>query len=85
MTERTPLQKLDDAVHEFIEEVGDEGVPSGWVLTWQASKLTNIPDLIPLAFSSDFTMSAGTSPELAVGLSRITQRRLEVQLAKEPE
>lgn len=82
MSDQTPLQKLDDAVYEFIADLEDEGTPSGWVLIWQTSTLTNSPDLIPLVFSSDFTMSAGTSPELAIGLSRITQRRLEVTLSQ---
>ena len=77
MSDLTPLRKLEDAVHEFVAAIhGDHGALTGWVLSWQESTITDKPDLIPLSFASDFTMGAGTSPELALGLSALTIKRI---------
>jgi hypothetical protein len=77
MEEQTPLEKLDDAVHEFFAALGHEGNISGWVLAHQSSKLNADSMLLPLSFASDFTMGASTSPETAMGLAHLTAARLE--------
>ena len=81
MTDLTPLEKLDDAVHEFyaylIEEEGAQGNISGWVLAYQSSKINPDSTLLPLSFGSEYTMGASTSPETAMGLAHLTAARLE--------
>lgn len=80
MTEPTPIQKLEDAVTEYVAALGDEGYLSSWFLAFQTSTITSNPDLIPLAFSSDFTMGMSTSGETAIGLARVTCARIEQEL-----
>ncbi len=77
MSDLTPLEKLDDAVHEFFEALGDEGNISGWVLAYQSSKLNTDSTFLPLSFASNFTSGASTSPETAMGLAHLTAAKLE--------
>lgn len=80
MSELTPIQKLEDAIHTYLDECEDDGALTAWVLAWQTSRINADPDLIPLSFASNFTMGIATSPETAIGLARITNMRLESRL-----
>lgn len=78
--EITPLEKLDDAVREYLDAIGDEGQLSGWVLATSTTIITAEEGVLPLAFASDFTMGPSTSPEAAVGLARFTAARITDQV-----
>ena len=80
MSELTPLQKLDDAIHEYFAALEQEGTISGWTLAFQSQTLNSNSDLLPLSFASDFTMGPSTSPETAMGLAHLTRARLEQAL-----
>lgn len=77
MSELTPLEKLDDAIHTYFQECEHSGDLTSWTLAWQSSRLSSNPDVLPLSFTSSFTMSASTSPETAMGLAHLTAARLE--------
>lgn len=73
----TPLEHLEDAIQTYFEQCGHDGDLSGWVLAWQSSKITPDSDRLPLSFASNFSFSATTSPETAMGLAHLTAARLE--------
>lgn len=66
---RTPLQRLDDAVHEFSASVGDEGTIAGWALVYQAQMLTDEgPEIDPVQWAAGYSIAPGMSPFAVVGL-----------------
>lgn len=70
MTDQTPLQKLDDAIHDFFTAIGDEGTLNGWVLSYQASLVEdNGPDIDPIAWDAGYSIAPGLSPFAALGLA----------------
>lgn len=85
ITEPTPLQRLDEAVREYVEAAGPEGDLAGWALAFQTQRIVPDENLIPLAFASDFTFGAGTSPEAALGMLEVTRARLIEQLVRVAE
>jgi hypothetical protein len=82
MSELTPLQKLEEAIEEFLTEVAEEdgdesnAVLSAWTLSWQLSRVVSDDHLVPLQFTSDYTFGVGTSPEAALGLASLTASRI---------
>jgi len=81
--ELTPLEKLTDAVREYVESLDDHedgAVLSGFVLGWQETMIVLDDRYLPLQSSSDFVIGAGTTLELALGLSRATLIKLENEL-----
>lgn len=67
--DRTPVQRLDDAVHEFSASVGDEGTIAGWALVYQAQMLTDEgPEIDPVQWDAGYSIAPGMSPFAVVGL-----------------
>lgn len=67
--DRTPLQRLDDAIHDFSLAVGDEGTLAGWVLVYQAQMLADEgPDIDPVQWDAGYSLAPGMSPFAAIGL-----------------
>jgi hypothetical protein len=70
MNGQTPLQRLDDAIHEFFTAIGDEGTLNGWVLSYQASFINDEgSDIEPIQWDAGYTISPGLSPFAALGLA----------------
>lgn len=76
--DRTPLQLLEDAVHDFITvQIDGRGAPAGWVLAYQMSYVTdNGPDITPLVWDVGYAASPGVSPFTAMGLTDYTRARI---------
>lgn len=79
MSTITPLEKLDDAIREYVEDV-EGGNMSGWVLGYQTRRIQDDPGFLAVQFSSDMTFAPATSPETALGLARMTSARIENEL-----
>jgi hypothetical protein len=73
----TPLEKLDDAVHEYVASLRGDGALAAWVVTYQLTKIVDEPDCLPLASRTDYTISPSGNVEVAVGMLRLTSKLLE--------
>jgi hypothetical protein len=76
MADKTPLEKLDDAVHEYFAATKDDddtGHISGWVLSTQVTRLVDEPDALPMQTSWNYTFGPQTSAELALGLVTVVK------------
>lgn len=83
MSDLTPLEALDDAIRTFVDTLDDTQAGefmSGWVLSWQQTKVTSDPGLLPLASANDYTLSPSTTLELAIGLTRAMGMKLDSEL-----
>lgn len=67
--DRTPLQKLDEAISDFVSATGGDTV-SGWILGWQEMAFTDEVGVLPILTRPNYTFGAGTTLETASGLSR---------------
>jgi hypothetical protein len=80
MTDRTPLEKLDDAVHEYIKETTGED-PSrsvaGWALGIETTALVFEENALPLADAQHYVFGPQTTISQAVGLGRFVANVLE--------
>jgi len=82
----TPIERLDDAVAEFLKDIEEGGSLSGYALTWQTIQLSGDGENISIAgYHSDQTMGTMTSPELAVGLLELATARVKNFLVGYPE
>jgi hypothetical protein len=66
--DRTPFEKLDDAVREYVRECGDEGHVTAWALPIETMTLTADAALLPVGHATTFVMGPTTSPAHATGL-----------------
>jgi hypothetical protein len=72
MTEKTPLEKLDDAVHEFIAATTDEGnrAVAGWALGIETSAINPDPELgVALMDAQHYVSGPQTTSAQAIGLA----------------
>lgn len=69
MTDATPLQRLDDAIHEFAQALGNEGTVSGWVLAYESTRITSEDGVVPLVHNAGYSIGPATSPAAADGLA----------------
>jgi hypothetical protein len=73
MTEPTPLQRLDDAVHAYTAATdpdGNNAALGGWVLAFQTSYIEdNGPSFEPITWAGNYAVSPGLSPFAAAGLA----------------
>jgi hypothetical protein len=73
VTADTPLQRLDDAVHEFFRETGvtDDGKwITGWVIAASTARTDHSIDDIPLVTGAQYALGPQTSTTDAAGLAR---------------
>jgi hypothetical protein len=68
---RTPIEKLDDAVREYVRDCGETGHVTSWALAIETSELTADTRLMPLGFSTTLVLGPATSPSAAVGLLEV--------------
>jgi hypothetical protein len=66
--DRTPFEKLDDAVREYVRECGDEGHVTAWALPIETMTLTADAALLPVGHATTFVMGPTTSSAHAAGL-----------------
>ncbi len=70
----TPLQKLDDAVHEFLRETEqlDEGAfVTGWAFGVARARVqSDMPQALPLAHGMTYALGPQTSIVQAAGLAK---------------
>ena len=59
--------RLEDAIHDYIKDVEDKTVGS-WILSWEATTITNDPDLVPLVGHTGNVLGEGTTISRALGL-----------------
>lgn len=79
--DRTPLQRLDDAVHDFAAATGCEGTVGSWVLAYETSRVQAADDsALPLVYGSNYSIGPATSPATAVGLGRYVAAVVEQHL-----
>ena len=76
-TPRTPLEKLDDAIHEYIEATseakGDTDstrAVAGWVLGVETTALVQQDDALPLGDAQWYASGPQTTTTQAIGLAR---------------
>ena len=72
MSQPTAFEKLDDAIHEFLQESGalqEGGAVSGWLLLNEASYIVDDENALPLATSTGYTFGPQTSLAQALGLA----------------
>jgi hypothetical protein len=69
MSDLTPLQRLDDAIHEFAAALGNEGAVSGWIVAYETTRITNEEGLVPLVHNTGYSVGPATSPAAATGLA----------------
>lgn len=70
MNDRTPVERLEDAIAAFVTEVDDDGgTLAGWVLTFQKTRI-QIPEsgTGPLSWDANYAVGSGISPFAALGL-----------------
>lgn len=80
MTDATPLQKLDDAIHEFFESTGvtaDGKWITGWVIAASTARTDITDDALPLVTGAQYAFGPQTSTTDAAGLSRFLDVVLE--------
>lgn len=80
MVDKTPLQKLDDAIHVFLEETGglDQGKwVTGWVLGVSTARVEPGEDLVPLVTGAQYAIGPQTSTTDAAGIVRFLDIVLE--------
>lgn len=73
MAERTPLEALDDAIHEYIRAVvgeNDTRAVAGWVVGIETTSLIFEEDALPLADAQHYASGPQTTVSQAIGLSR---------------
>jgi hypothetical protein len=85
--QRTPLQRLDDAIAAFLDEVDDDGgTLAGWVLAYQKTKIQELgPEIDPISWGTDYAISAGISPATALGLVAIAERTIRRHATEEAD
>lgn len=80
MNDKTPLEKLDDAVHEYIKATTDED-PSrsvaGWALGIETTALVVSDGALPLADAQHYVFGPQTTVGQAIGLGRFVANVLE--------
>ncbi|WDH77921.1 hypothetical protein PTQ19_10345 [Microbacterium esteraromaticum] len=76
---QTPLQRLDDAIHNFVEQTGGEGkTVSGWVLGTATSRIDfSDDDLLPLRSGETYAIGPQTAVVTAAGLARFLSVTIE--------
>jgi len=67
--DKTPLQKLDEAISDFVSATGGDTV-SGWIIGWQEMAFTDEVGVLPILTRPNYTFGSGTTLETASGLSR---------------
>lgn len=73
MSELTPLQKLDDAVHEYIRattEADENRAVAGWALGIETTAIVFEDGAIPLADAQHYVVGPQTTTAQAIGLAR---------------
>jgi hypothetical protein len=70
MTDPTPLERLDDAIHDFVGAVDDDATMAGWALVYQTNYLNPEPpeDMAPLTWDVSYSIQNGLSPFAAIGM-----------------
>ncbi|QQO39342.1 hypothetical protein SEA_HITCHHIKER_56 [Microbacterium phage HitchHiker] len=84
--EKTPLEKLDDALYEFVKEtLGGEDAPAlhGWTLAFETSRISTEENAFPLATSQHYSFGPSTTPSQALGLHRYGGSVLETYLVNQ--
>lgn len=76
MSEQTALQKLDDAIAEYVREVNEQTL-SGWVLAYQVSAFNADTSVFAVSTATDYSMAPSTHGETALGLLQLTSKRIE--------
>lgn len=71
MSDPTPLQLLDDAVHAYAATVDGEdgGAVGAWVLAYEATALIDEPGIQPLTHRQGYAIGPGTSSTSGEGLA----------------
>lgn len=73
----TPLQRLDDAIHQFLTETGelvDGKWVTGWILSASTARVEDGGEHLPLVSGAQYALGPQTSITDAAGLARfITQ------------
>lgn len=79
MSDRTPLEKLDDAIHEFLAETDDGGKAiTGWVVGMSTSRIQVEDDeYLPRVTGQSYALGPQTSMTDAAGIVQFTGVVLE--------
>ena len=79
MTQSTPLQDLDEAIHRFIAETGGEGKAiTGWVLGVATTRIEySTDDVLPLQSGEAYAIGPQTPVVTAAGLARFLSVTIE--------
>lgn len=78
MSDKTPLEKLDDAIHEYIEataqqrdnDINSTRAVAGWVLGVETTALVQEDNALPLADAQWYASGPQTTSSQAIGLAR---------------
>lgn len=77
----TPLQKLDEAIHEFMEateQLGPGGFVTGWIIGVSKARVqAEDTDSLPLVTGATYVIGPQTSVVQASGLTRYLDIVLE--------
>lgn len=80
--EQTPLQRLDDAVHDFVAAAArTDSTVAGWVLTYQQTKLDPTADergMQPILWGNGYAIAPGLSDYAAIGLLDVVHEHLRL-------
>lgn len=79
MTELTPLQKLDDAIHEFAKATGlkEQAWISGWVITYSTVQIEPAEDSLPMVSGANYAIGPQTTMTDAAGLAKFISLAIE--------
>lgn len=80
MADLTPLQKLDDAIHDFLKETGslDNGKwVTGWTLGISTARVDPDGENVPLVTGAQYALGPQTSTTDAAGIVRFLDVVLE--------
>ena len=79
----TPLEKLDDAIHEYMRETAGSdwnGAVAGWALGIETTAIVNDPDSVPLADAQWYCSGPQTTSTQAIGLGRYVAEVYETHI-----
>jgi hypothetical protein len=89
--DRTPLQRLDDAVHTFAAEIGNTGTVGAWVVAYELTRIVDEPGALPLQHSAGYAIGpaagAAAAHGLAAGVAELARQHVvdAMRSAEEPE